>query len=155
MKASCSVWDRLRSQVQFECEQLNRLVHQYRPLLAKGAETGVDDFETASIGAMLHAFYNGVESIFKRIALEIDGELPHGEFWHRELLERMAQPGAARPAVISADLCEGLKLYLHFRHVFRSAYVFLLRWDKMAPLAAELEATLQTLESELRKFADF
>ena len=53
---------------------------------------------------MLHSFYTGVENIFKRIALEIDGELPSGDYWHRQLLERMTEPGMSRPAVISAEL---------------------------------------------------
>ena len=145
------MWDRLRSQIQFEREQLNRLVQLYHPLLARGAGEGLSDIETASVGAMLHSFYNGVESIFKRIALEVDGSLPHGDSWHKELLERMAQPGPARPSVISADLCQRLKVYLHFRHFFRSAYVLVLQWDKIAPLATGLEGTLRALESELDK----
>lgn len=61
---------------------------------------------------MLHSFYTGVENIFKRIAVEIDNNLPGGAFWHSELLDLMMQPGASRPPVISVDLRARLKEYL-------------------------------------------
>ena len=70
---------------------------------------------------MLHSFYNGVENIFKRIALELDGQLPNSRTWHRDLLNAMARPGPSRRAVISEELRDHLNEYLNFRHVFRSA----------------------------------
>jgi len=101
---------------------------------------------------MLHSFYNGVENIFKRIALELEGEVPAGSSWHSELLDRMARSTGSLPPVISGELRDTLKKYLQFRHVFRSAYSFLLRWDKMAPLALDCETTLRKLEAELAAF---
>lgn len=142
----------LREQVRFQVEQLKRLLDLYQPLLSRGAKSDLEAIEAASVGAMLHSFYNGAENIFKSIARQVDGGLPGGEFWHTELLDAMAQPRPHRPAVISAGLCEQLKDYLQFRHVFRSAYVFVLRWDKMAPLATEAESVLKRLESELHTF---
>lgn len=42
--------------------------------------------------------------------------------------------------------------YLEFRHVFRQAYSFQLRWDKMSPLVLGCEETLRQLEAELDVF---
>ena len=72
---------------------------------------------------MLHSFYSGVENIFKRIALELDGRLPDSSTWHRDLLDAMARQAQNRRAVISESLEDRLKEYLNFRHVFRPAYL--------------------------------
>jgi hypothetical protein len=58
----------------------------------------------------------------------------------------MADPGSGRGAVISADMAKRLKLYLQFRHLFRSAYVFSLQWEKISPLVAELENDASTVQ---------
>lgn len=89
--------------------------------------------------------------MFKRVSVEIDGELPRGESWHRDLLTRMANSTDSRPAVLTAETAEHLKEYLHFRHFFRSSYASILQWEKVAPLAAGVADVLGTLESELRR----
>ena len=86
--------------------------------------------------------------------MELDGDLPKSEFWHRQLLDNMAYPGPARRAVISASLRDDLRVYLYFRHVFRQAYTFELRWEKMAGLVERCENTLRQLELELETFLE-
>ena len=146
------MWDKTQKEIAFELQQLQELLEHYRPLLAKVAGAEPEPVEVAALGAMLQSFYNGIENIFKRIALELDHEAPRGEAWHSNLLEKMTRAGPARPAVITASLEERLWEYLEFRHVFRSAYSFLLRWDKMAPLVLDCEATLGMLHAEVLAF---
>ena len=146
------MWDRLRKQVVVEQEQLDRLIEVHRPLLLRCATSTPDDIELSALAAMLHSFYTGIENLFKRIEVETDATLPRGEFWHRELLDAMRRPSTVRPAVISAPLRDRLREYLEFRHVFRQAYSFQLRWDKMSPLVLDCEQTLQRLEAELEVF---
>ena len=50
------------------------------------------DIELSALAAMLHSFYNGIENILKRIALELDDPMPGGESWHKELLDCMTLP---------------------------------------------------------------
>ena len=119
---------KLRKQIAVEREQLNHLLATHRPLLAKCLHTPPDPIELSALAALLHSFYTGIENIFKRVALELDGALPRGESWHRELLDAMAQAGSARGPIISAALRARLREYLGFRHVFRQAYAFQLRW---------------------------
>jgi len=146
------VWDRLRKQLAVEREELHRLLDIYRPLIVQSNETPPNPIELSALAAMLHAFYNGVENIFKRIAAEIDGRMPGGDFWHREMLETMSKPNEARPAAISQALNEHLREYLEFRHVFRHAYTFELRWEKMRSLALGCQDTLVSFEAELDAF---
>jgi hypothetical protein len=101
---------------------------------------------------MLHSFYTGVENIFKRVAVELDGEAPRGEAWHRQLLDAMVTSTKGRGALISEPLRDTLSEYLAFRHVFRQAYSFDLRWEKMSALVLNCEATFRRLETELEAF---
>lgn len=146
------MWNKLRKQIAVEREQLNYLIEMHRPLLIKCTTTMPDNIELSALAAMLHSFYTGVENIFKRVAIELDGSLPRGEYWHRELLDTMRRPSAVRPAVISSPLRDRLREYLEFRHVFRQAYSFQLQWDKMSPLVLACETTLGQLEDELDTF---
>jgi hypothetical protein len=146
------VWDKLKKQVNAERAQLDRLFQTHRALLSKCkvVEPGVD--EIPALAAILHAFYSGVENLFKRIAVAMDGGAPQGEFSHSELLESMTTARDNRPAVVSADLSETLQDYLDFRHRFRHAYTFELKWNRMAPLVLAAENTLKQLEVELEHF---
>ena len=98
------------------------------------------------------SFYNGVENIFQRVAVEVDGKTLKGELWHRQLLENMAQSEKNRPAVVSESLKGKLRAYLEFPRVFRHAYTFELRWEKMAELVLDCEETFGRLETEINNF---
>ena len=149
------MWDRLHKQLAVELEQLRQLIEMHRPLLTKCRSVAPDPIERSALAAMLHSFYTGVENIFKRVAVEIDGALPEGESWHRELLDAMTRPSTGRREVISLPFRDLLREYLHFRHVFRQAYSFQLRWEKMAHLVLATEENLRRLGAELDNFFDF
>ncbi len=148
------MWDRLRKHVSVEREQLNRLVEVHRPVLDKCDSVAPSNIELSAMASMLHSFYTGIENIFKRIALETDGCLPSSSTWHRDLLDTMTRRTEDRPEVVSEALRESLREYLEFRHVFRQAYSFELRWDKMSRLVLDCEKTLRQLEEELDTFLD-
>jgi hypothetical protein len=147
-----SKWDKFRKQQLAEREQLRRLLSGIRPLIIKCRDTAPTEIELPAMAATLHSFYTGVENIFKRVAVEVDGEPVRGDAWHRELLLRMKTPTAERPALLPVELHDALNEYLRFRHVFRSAYSFDLDWRKMSPLVLRLEETFQKLENALDDF---
>jgi hypothetical protein len=70
-----------------EIEQLNHLLETHPPLLRKCLKIKPDHIELSALAAMLHAFYTGIENILKRVSVELDGNPPTGEFWHRQLLD--------------------------------------------------------------------
>ncbi len=146
--------DKLRKQVAVERQQLHRLLESYRPLLEKSMASPPGDIELSALAAMLHSFYNGIENIFKRAAVELGDPMPVGESWHQELLETMAEATRHRKPLISPGLRGRLKEYMEFRHFFRHAYVFSLRWDRMKGLVMGCEDTLHQLEAELDAFLD-
>ena len=142
----------LRGYFETECRQIDRLMDEYRPLLARLAAREPDNIERSALAAMLHSFYTGVENIFKRIAIALDGGLPDGQNWHRDLLASMARPGAHRPAALSQAARLALRPYLDFRHIFRHGYGFDLQWDKMAGLVRGYEEAWRLVHKELAEF---
>ncbi len=147
-----SAWVKFRKQQTAEREQLQRLLSGIQGLLTKCRDTAPTEIELSALAATLHSFYTGVENIFKRVAVELDGEPVRGDAWHRELLLRMKTPTARHPALLSEELHDTLNEYLRFRHVFRNAYSFDLDWRKMSPLVLRLEESFQKLENALDNF---
>lgn len=146
------MWDDLREQVQVELEQLTLQFGTYDGLIRKAGQTPPDAIELSALAAFLHSFYTGIENIFKRVAVEVDHALPTGEFWHKRLLEAMTTGNSQRGAVISTDLAACLKQYLQFRHVFRQAYTFDLRWDRMRALVLDCPVTFDRFQREIETF---
>jgi len=147
------VWPDLRDQIAVEEAQLQQLLALHRPLLEKSRSQAPDPIELSALAAFLHSLYTGIENLFRRVAIEIDGGIDKGEGWHRRLLLQMTEERKGRPAVISRGLLDRLQPYLQFRHVFRNAYSFQLQWDKMQPLVLESEEIFRALQTEIAAFA--
>jgi hypothetical protein len=146
------VLHKLRDQLAVERQLLRRLLEEYRELVTASRTRAPTPIERSALAAMLHAFYNGVENIFKRISTECDGGVPGGNAAHRDLLDAMARAGPGRSQVISEDLRNLLDHYLDFRHLFRHAYTFDLQWEKMAGAVWRCDDTFRKLEQELDRF---
>ena len=89
-----------------------------------------------SMALRLHNLYTGFERIFQLVARELNGKIPNGLDWHRQLLNQIALdlPGI-RPAVVSQANLVYLREMLAFRHVVRYAYGFELIPSKVRGLA--------------------
>lgn len=57
--------------------------------------------------------------------------------------------------VISEELRWKPDEYLHFRHVFRNLYGYMLDWKRMQPLLENLELGYQQFEKEIATFRSF
>lgn len=57
-----------------------------------------------------------------------------------------------RNTVISNELYEKLNLYLGFRHFFRHAYSFHIKWHKIKELVIELPSIYECFKQELMIF---
>lgn len=146
------MWPEIEEQVAIERTNIDQLFAAYQALISKSSQIEPDFIELSALATMLHSFYTGIENIFKRIALKIDGSIPSGNTSHSELLAAMIQSTQHRPPVISDGLRSRLNAYLSYRHVFRHAYSFQLEWDKMRDLVLQSEETWQQLQNALDQF---
>ena len=121
----------------------------------RNAQTDQDLFVDAA-ALNLHDFYSGVERILEQIVKTVDGTVPTGRDWHRDLLQQVElDVPDVRPPAISAETAHLLDELLRFRHVVRHNYAFELdpaRIDRLVNLAT---TTFGKLQSELVEFIEF
>lgn len=145
----------LSQQFQKKLDDLKTLQSEFLSFIDSELSESPDKYELRTIGSFLHDFYTGSESIFRFIVTKYDREPErlHGEKWHQELLDSMTdQIGSMRPQVIPEDLHDQLDEYRAFRHVFREAYGFELKWKYMKPLVESFEPVSNKLISCLEEF---
>lgn len=123
---------------------------------AQGAHAGGGAYHNEAASLILHGFYNGTERMFEWIARQIDGALPEGPSWHRELLQQMTLdiPGV-RPPVLQRSTAKLLEEYLGFRHVVRYLYSWELEPAKVQRLIELLPQTVTATEADLEAFGHF
>lgn len=139
---------RLAAEIEHELERLEQLRNELAT-----APRGDDTFTLRARRSMLHDFYSGIERVFVRIAEELNGGVPQGEQWHRQIVTDMSlEIRGVRPAVIDTALAEALADYLRFRHVFRNVYGSLLQAERMRPLEERLPDVLAALLTQVRTF---
>jgi hypothetical protein len=104
----------------------------------------------------LHDFYVGIERLFRLIASTVDGDVPAGDEWHRDLLRQMnIDLPELRPQVISKETMIALDEYLRFRHVVRNVYTFTLKLEPIKRLVNQSQTVFIQVRDELLIFADF
>jgi hypothetical protein len=117
---------------------------------------GEQDAYVDSVALNLHGFYSGVERLFELVARHVDGTIPNGETWHRDLVRRMTEDRPRlRPAVIGSQSALALDELRRFRHLVRSVYTFNLAPERMASLIAALPELWAGVRAELLAFADY
>lgn len=145
---------RLKEEINQEIQELELLVEEIKGLKNRLKTPSTYDLRAA--GSILHDFYNGVEAIFRRVAQELNGGLPAGLEWHKQLLKDMSiKIDKVRPPVISDNLRIQLQKYLGFRHLFRNIYGFSLEGDRIRLLSKDIEKVFNNLKKELKDFTAF
>jgi hypothetical protein len=145
--------EKTKLKIQFEVEQIDRLIDTYSDLLEKCRQKIPDKVEIAALGSVLHSFYNGLENIFSVIAKEVDTTLPQGFSWHKDLLIQISTQTPSRNAVISEASKEKLVNYLGFRYFYRHSYSFFLDWNELKPLIVNLNSVWIEVRESLAKIA--
>lgn len=140
-----------------ELADLERVVARAKRAITAARQRSEDqDLYIDSAALNLHDFYAGLERIFQQIATTIDGNLPGGGEWHRDLLHQMqADLPDLRPPVLSAETAQALDEFLRFRHVVRNIYAFQFDRERVARLVQLMPSAFQQAQTELFTFAEF
>lgn len=140
------------SQIKFEIDQIDQLFVAYADLLERVNNEPPNLVQITALASVLHSFYNGLENIFRSIAKGIDGRVPAGTHWHRELLSQVANPTINRGAVLSDETAQALITYLGFRHFYRHSYSFFLDWNELETLIDQLPEAWRHTKEDLQRF---
>jgi len=109
-----------------------------------------------AVALNLHGFYNGLERIFEWVARQLDGTMPEGRSWHRDLLNQMSLTiSGVRPALIQPTTQNQLEAYLGFRHLVRNLYTWQFDPEKIGQLIHSLPDTVARLDSDFQTFQQF
>lgn len=128
-------------------EQIDELYHSLN-------RDNIVDRDKAALGYYLHNLYNAAESILKKIAGFFENSI-EGVGWHTDLLKRMTlEIDEIRPAVISKDSYSLLNELRKFRHLFRHAYDYELRWRRMDELVEEYKEGRANLLKDMDKIKE-
>lgn len=147
----------LRIRIEQELEKTKRLVERTQRFKRRYNLAQDSEEQEAYVDALalnLHDFYTGVERIFLRIAQDLDGSVPQGAEWHRELLRQMKEdlPGIRSAALKSESLVRDLNDLRGFRHVARNIYTYELDPNRVLELANYLPHCYQALKQEMQNF---
>ncbi len=147
---------RLQSEINHEILSLEALLRELETLKPRLAQKEISNLDLRAAGSILHDFYNGVENIFRRVAQELNGGLPAGEDWHKQLLTDMSlDVKGVRPPLVSEDLKLKLQKYLGFRHIFRNVYGFHLEQEQIKAMVKEFPRILSWLRREIAAFQEY
>ncbi|MCB0031151.1 MAG: hypothetical protein KDE28_24745 [Anaerolineales bacterium] len=147
----------LASRIQQDLKDLAVIISRAERAIAalRNDQTDQDLFVDAA-ALNLHDLYSGIERIFEQIVKTVDGTVPTGRDWHRDLLQQVELDiPDIRPAAISAETAHLLDEFLRFRHVVRHNYAFELdpaRIDRLVKLAT---STFDRFQKELLDFVEF
>lgn len=144
--------EKLVKKVEFELDQIDKLLNRYDDLINKSRKEEIDTVELAALASIIHSFYNGIENILLLIAKNIDGIVPGGSNWHKDLLTQMGRETGSRKKVVSEELKIELFKYLAFRHFYRHSYSFNLEWKEMKDLVDSIQIVKNNFEQEIKKF---
>ena len=146
--------EELKKKIAFEISEIDTLLTHASVLFQKCKVQEPDFIELSAVGSTLHSFYNGLENIFLLLRKNIDKINATNERWHTELLDAMFKPTENRTAVLDESLRDSLSDYMGFRHFFRHAYGYHLRWDLAKPLCENLPAVWKSTKGCIRKFIE-
>ena len=143
----------ISERIQRDVLLIDQLLAAYDDLLLQVEQKPPDLVQVTALASVLHSFYNGLESIFVTIAKEVDGTVPTGDRWHRDLLEQMGEANEFRGVVLPSPVLSQIQNYLAFRHYYRHAYSFFLRWEELRELVLPLTAVWSQTKAALNQFA--
>lgn len=147
----------LADRIEKELNEIVRVVGRAERAIAIASQSseGQDLFVDAA-ALNLHDFFGGVERIFQQIGTTVDGELPAGPDWHRQLMDQMQQDMPdLRPPVLSTGVINTLDEFRRFRHVVRNIYAFEFDPEQIERLVRKMSVVFDQVRTELLVFVSF
>ena len=147
-------WEKSVQRISEERTKVKRSAEQIREDLQRIEEAPIEYRRSleAFVARHLFDFYKGLESIFQRIAREVDRTLPSAEEWHKDLLQQMTESSSIRPSVLSQETGSELQNLRGFRHVFIYIYADELDYEQSLENAERVKTIFPRISAELDIF---
>jgi len=147
----------LADRIHQELDELARVVSRAeRAIFAAKQRPEDQDLFVDAAALNLHDFFGGLERIFQQIGTTVDGELPTGSDWHRQLMVQMQRDMPdLRPPVVSTEVINILDEFRRFRHVVRNIYAFEFDPEQIERLVNQMSDFFAQIRTELLVFASF
>lgn len=114
---------RLRAEMRADRDAMARCVADVEMALQAWGDQAPERPYLVLAAVGLHGWYTALESMIERVARTLDGAVPRGETWHRDLLSQaVVELPQTRPSILPRTLLPSLVALLAFRHFFRHAY---------------------------------
>jgi len=146
----------LQSEISEELRTIEQISQEALQGLAIPEEESPNHIEVRGWALLAHDFYTGVESIFERIAMEIDSCYPNGPDSHQRLIRNMTlEVKGVRPSVISKELAGELDELRKFRHFIRHAYGASLEWQRIREHLVRIQSLYPIFQRQIQEFLTF
>jgi hypothetical protein len=144
----------LKTKIEFEISQIDKLLGDSKPLLNLCKIKTPDFIEMSAAAMVLHSFYNGIESILVLLFKYYGWQLPNSNKWHMELLDKAFVSDENRKQIFGNEIQKTLEEYLKFRHFVRHAYGFQLEWERMEDLINGIETIWTSVKENIIRFIE-
>lgn len=106
-----------------------------------------------SLAYKLHNLYCAFEDLFKTVARHFENQVEDIARYHKELLKRMGlKIEGVRPALLSEDAFKFLDELRAFRHFFRHAYDYELKYEKVRPVIESADKLRGLYKADIERF---
>lgn len=133
----------LHARIQLELSLIEKEVAILELLMKKSRNAEMDSIDCRATAACLHSSYNGYEKILIMIAKDEGIVIKADHKWHKNLLDLVAS------RYFSPSIADGLAKLLGFRHFFRHAYSFSLKWENMEPL---IQILIENVQPDIKDY---
>ena len=124
--------------------------------LPRFAARAPDAIELHGVAGYLHDFYCAIENALARVVPVLNGAMPAGAAWHRDLLAAvMLDLPGVRPPVLTPGSARALDEFMRFRHRYRQMYAHDLEWQPVAALVRGARPAWEAVRGDLDRFLAF
>jgi len=127
--------DELRKEIAFGLENLEKV---YQNIVSFSESQVALEIKTSALTFECFGYYNALEHLMIRILKHLGREIPSGAFSHRDTL-KMFQVLVRSHGLGDDETITALEVLMAFRHVATKIYGFLIDWDKLQAVVAEIQ----------------
>jgi len=140
----------LKAQINAQIEEIKKIFNDIedRKKQAKESKAILE-----SLGYKLHNLYCAFEDLFKIVAQFFENQIDDLARYHKELLRRLSLAiEGVRPALISKESYKELAELRAFRHFFRHAYFYELKYEKIISPLQSADKLKSLYEKDISQF---